>query len=895
MAMMGDNLEMDDDFMRVITRCCQCGNESKKPDRLKFLPCSHLMCIRCLEGVRTGTNTTARTPRSSRGNDGLQNGGLTNGSHRSEDVFMTEIEELPEGKREMYTKAYCPACDQSFVVPNTNLSIFEDDFHNTGILARFITGQKHACQRCIEMEKEKVLEEAEKAKKKSHKKCVEEEKPKPGKPAQKPPVKKESRGINTSPPPEKKDDPPVKKGVNAKGPAKKGGRPPPGGVKKKGAATAKGKPPPKGAKKEEKQPSPPKSPTPPPKSPTPPPPKSPTPPASSSPESPKEGSPRSASDDQETTSRKGSQGSAAQSSRISDEPTTGEASEMTLELDGTPAEFFCMGCKRFLCSTCSHEHLTPENLKEHRLVPAHEYSLATQEEQVSCLRHPQKRYTHFCLNEKCQRAICAVCLNQSHHEHRVEPIAKVTRDPAVLREVLHNSKAIEMKVRLRMRELQESKIQDDVIASLNEEIEHLKQGYIALLDDYKFGINARFNEINGKIEIDETRVHSYMEKMKKMNGILNNVISRPDYVDQDLLILTHFLGANQDVLTNERKVEDLMREKTLVVQHYALDMGEMQSIFKSTKELPQTIPFDLHKTVRQDFPLPKHLKCTSSNRVMVPSAFLHNLDVFPNNDIVILDVRGKSIHKFQCVNAGGVKQHRFQYMYCNGGKDKSTDALVCPAGIAVYDGYTLVCDTTPSSKGAPKRGQVLVFDDKLNQIDAVPLEAVPHCMASYQDQIYIGYKTKVAHYQISVDDKYNNEMEFHLEHAGNYYVGTEWWSYLAVNREGHLAIQDGNSEVYIFKDGQQVLKPSTKLRGVRGISFFGVNKLLAVNFDKNNIVAYAMKDDVNGHPIVDKELPTILLSAKEKILHPLQAKMDYDGDLIVTDDKGQVKLYVSPK
>jgi hypothetical protein len=749
-----------------------------------------------------------------------------------------------------------------------------------------------------EREKEREAEEAEKEKK-GHKCDNEKSKPAP----KKPPPKQQSRGINTSPPPPKKEDssPEKKAPANAKSPAKKGGKAPPGGAKKKGAAAPKGKPQAKGPKKEEPknpspQPTPPKSPTPPPKSPTPPP-KSPKTPPSPSPDSPKEESPRSDSDEQASRSRKSSKASVSQTSEMSKAQTNEEMSEMTLEIDGTPAEFFCMGCSRFLCSNCSHEHLTPENLKEHRLVPAHEYSLATQEEDVTvtCLRHPQKRYTHFCLNEKCQRAICAVCLNQTHHEHRVEPIAKVIRDPGVLREVLHNSKAIEMKVRLRMRELQESKIQDDVITALNEEIERLKEGYISLLDNYKSGINARFNEINGKIEIDETRVHSYLEKMKKMNGILNNVISHPDYVDQDLLILAHFLGANQDILTNERKVDDLMREKTLVLQHYGLDVGELQSIFKSSKELPQTIPFDLCKSARQDFPLPKNLKCTSSNRLMIASSHPYTFDIFQNNDVVILDSKEKSIHKYQCVNAGGIKQHRFQYMYYNAGKDKSSDVLLSPAGIAVYEGYTLVCDTTPNAKGAPKRGQVLVFDSKLNQIDAIPLEAIPHCMVSYQDQVYIGFKTKVMHYQIYTEDKYNGEIEFHLEHAETYYVGTERWSYLTVNREGHLAIQDGNSEVYIFKDGQQVLKPSTKLRGVRGISFFGINKLMAVNYDRNNIVAYSLKDDMNGHPIVDKELPATLLTAKEKIMHPLLAKVDYDGDLIVTDEKGQVKLFVSPK
>ncbi|XP_072016246.1 tripartite motif-containing protein 3-like [Amphiura filiformis] len=99
--------------------------------------------------------------------------------------------------------------------------------------------------------------------------------------------------------------------------------------------------------------------------------------------------------------------------------------------EGTIAVSFCHNCGYFLCHACHQNHQTMRPLRDHKLSTMEELREKKYNPKMQaayCQKHPEKKLTMFCSEDKCKVPICDMCGHVDHRGHKLAELAVIASD-----------------------------------------------------------------------------------------------------------------------------------------------------------------------------------------------------------------------------------------------------------------------------------------------------------------------------------------------------------------------------------------------------------------------------------------------------------------------------------
>lgn len=181
--------------------------------------------------------------------------------------------------------------------------------------------------------------------------------------------------------------------------------------------------------------------------------------------------------------------------------------EMKSHHSSNPASRYCLKCLKWICKQCVHDHMAIPD-KKHILIPT---KLIIQ----SCKDHNNKKLKLSC--ETCKKAICKICFEVSHQEHKVKEINNEIIDNIVNKQIFDFFQ--EMKE-------ENSKVKKTLINLINSKIKY----FVQLKEDLQniYETNLKNNEYIEKLL--QNIAHNY-ESLKHLHipelfhNITNNFVT----------------------------------------------------------------------------------------------------------------------------------------------------------------------------------------------------------------------------------------------------------------------------------------------------------------------------------------------------------------------------------
>ncbi|XP_072448429.1 tripartite motif-containing protein 66 isoform X1 [Chiloscyllium punctatum] len=262
-----------------------------------------------------------------------------------------------------------------------------------------------------------------------------------------------------------------------------------------------------------------------------------------------------------------------------------------------PALYSCSDCNKWLCSTCSEEHVLGKETKHHKLsIPEHTAGDRSEVDAfpLFCPLHTKEPMKLFC--ETCDVLACWNCQLTQHKGHSFK----------YLEDALQNQKMVLEELTLKMEEKKVS-IQNTA-KQVEDRLNEVKQIRIKVENQIKMAKMIMMNELNKRVNVLMDQLENITNERKlKLEHQLQAVMGLCKHLEHVLNFINWAVSKKNDIPFLFSKELILFQMRRLLETQCNVDMGPSMIQFRWdstmwTKQLSTLghLSFDCENTIRQE-------------------------------------------------------------------------------------------------------------------------------------------------------------------------------------------------------------------------------------------------------------------------------------------------------